>query len=195
MATHAPSPIPNAPSPLAASVPLYPVDFVIANRQPYSMAVDMGVIRSEMAAGNARQRRAYAIMPHKLALSFTMRIEELFLWQTWVNQYAYSYFLCPVSTMYAGGPPVPGNIRREVLRFISDLEISSEGWNLVTVTVAAELSADAFANSPPIGAGGWIIGGTPAEPNTETWMIGGTPAAPSPDWAIGGTPAFPSSLV
>lgn len=182
-------------SALAASVPQYPADFVVPDRQPYAYQVDMGVVRSEMAAGNARQRRAYRIMPHYLALSFHMRIEELYLWQNWINQFGYDYFLCPVSVMYAGGPPAPANMRREVLRFTSDLQITMDGWNFVGVTVAAELSNDAQTANPPIGLGGWIVGGTPADPNSLQWYVGGTPAAPSPAWATGGTPGAPSSLV
>lgn len=184
--------IPDAPGPL---LPHYPADFVIPDRQPYAYTVDMGVVRSAMAAGNARQRRIYNIMPHALALSFHMRIEELAIWQSWVNANAYSWFRCPVSTMYAGAPPTPGNIRNEILRFTGDLQITSDGWNWVGVAVTAELSPDAFAFFPPVAAGGWIVGGTPAAPNSALWFIGGTPAAPSPAWAIGGTPAFPSSVV
>ena len=187
----------DAPSPmttLAGDVPTYPANFVIADRQPYGYVVDMGIVRSEMAAGNARQRRVFRNMPHALALVFHMRIEELFLWQSWVNAFAYSYFTCPVSTMYAGGPPVADNIRPEVLRFTSDLQIAMDGWDYVAVTVSAELAADAFALAPPVGIGGWIDGGTPAAPSPD-WIIGGTPGAPSPDWIIGGSAAFPASYV
>lgn len=188
------APIPFPQTALAANVPRYPRDFVIPDRQPYAYGVDMGVVRSQMAAGNARQRRLYNIMPHAFGLSFHMRIEELFLWQAWVNAHAYSWFTLPVSTMYAGTPPTPSNIRYEVLRFTSDLAVTMEGWNWVSVAVSAELAPDAFANLPPIGVGPWIIGGTPGDPNSAQWVIGGTPAAPSPEFAIGGTPAVPSSL-
>lgn len=196
--THAPSAIPiaSAPGALAASVPRYPAEFVIPDREPYAFAVDMAVIRSEMAAGNARQRRAYRIMPHALALSFHMRIEELYLWQNWVNEYAYTYFLCPVSTMYAGGPPVAGNIRYEVLRFTSDLAVQMEGWNFVGVQVSAELANDAQTDNPPIGVGDWIIGGTPRAPNSALWYVAGTPGNPSNQNRVNaGTPAFPSAFV
>lgn len=186
-------PIPRSPSALAASVPRYPADFPIADREPYSYRVDMGVVRSEMAAGNARQRRAYSIMPHSFALSFHMRVEELYLWQNWINAHGFAWFLCPVSTMYAGSPPAAANLRYEVLRLTSDLQVSMNGWDWVGVTVAAELANDAQAINPPIGLGGWIIGGTPAAPSTD-WIIAGTPAAPSPVWVLAGTAEFPSSL-
>lgn len=185
-------PFPRSTSGMAATAPAYPATFVIPDRQPYSYSVDMGIIRSEMAAGNARQRRAFTNMPHALSLSFHMRIEELWYWQNWVNTYAYSWFLCPVSTMYAGGPPAPSNLRYEVLRFTSDLQVAMDGWDWVAVTVAAELSANAESH---IDFGDWIIGGTPAAPNSDLWHIGGTPADPSPEWALAGTPARPSSLV
>lgn len=178
---------------LRASVPEYPAAFPIADRLPYSYQVDMGVVRSEMAAGNTRQRRAYDVMPHFLGLSFHLRIEELFLWQSWVNGNAYSFFLCPVSTMYAGQPPDPDNMRSEVLRFTGDLQISMEGWNLVAVTVPAELASDAHATAPIVGIGGWIVGGQPAAPSPD-WVIALWPSGPATNWVLAGTPAAPSSL-
>jgi hypothetical protein len=179
---------------LLADLPRYPGNFPVPDREPYSYAVDMGVVRSEMAAGNSRQRRAYKVMPHYLSLSFHMRIEELYLWQNWIDAFGYEWFVCPVSTMYAGGPPVPANLRDEVLRFTSDLAIGMEGWDWVSVTVAAELSGDAQASNIGYGTHGWVIGGTPADPSVD-WIIGGTPAAPSPDWVIAGTATFPASLL
>jgi len=173
---------------------VYPSSFPVPDRQPYAYAVDMAVVRSDFSAGNARQRRAFRNMPHAFALSFHMRIEELFFWQNWVNANAFDWFHCPVSTMYAGGPPEAENLRHEILRFTSDLNVQMDGWNWVSVTVAAELSGDAFATLTPWGAGGWIIGGTPGDPSID-WIIGGTPGAPSPDWVIPGTPAFPAILV
>lgn len=172
---------------------VYPSTFAVADRAPYSMSVDMGLVRSEFAAGNSRQRRGYSVMPHMINLTFHMTVEELFLWQTWVNQFAYSFFHCPVSTMYAGQPPDPVNLRYEILRFASDLAISMDGWDWVAVTVVAELSNDAQTTAPPIGLAGWIVGGRPNSPSPD-WVIAGTPDAPSPDWVLAGTPAFPSSF-
>jgi hypothetical protein len=152
----------------------------------------MGVLRSEFAAGNARQRRQYDVMPHALALSFQMRVDELFQWQQWINANAYGFFHCPVSTGYAGEPPTPATIRYEILRFTGDLDISGVGWDLFAVAVTAELSNDAQTTAPPVGTGGWILGGQAGAPSPD-WTIAGTPAAPSPDWALAGTPQFPST--
>jgi hypothetical protein len=181
------------PPPFNDGLAVYPVDFAVPDRAPYSYKVDMGLLRSEFAAGNARQRRIYDIMPHMLALSFHMRVEELFLWQQWINTYAYTFFHCPVSTMYAGEPPDPANLRYETLRFASDLDIASDGWDWLAVGVAAELSNDAHAAAPPIGLAGWIVGGQPGAPSTPDRVLAGTPAAPSPDWILAGTPEFPSA--
>lgn len=181
--------------PFGEDLPAYPAALPVANRVPYAYSVDMGVVRSEFAAGNARQRRAYRVMPHALALSFQVRITELNLWQNWVDRFAYSWFLCPVSTMFSSGPPTPGGtIRYEVLRFTSDLQIQSDGWNLFTITVAAEMSADAIAADPGFGSGDWIVAGVPADPALD-WIIAGTPSAPSIDTITAGTPALPASLL
>jgi hypothetical protein len=172
---------------------VYPADFVVADQSPYSYSVDMGLVRSEFAAGNSRQRRAYNIMPHMIALTFHMRVEALFVWQSWINANAYTFFHCPVSTMYAGEPPTPANLRYEILRFTSDLAVSMDGWDWVGVTVAAELSNDAHSTAPPVALGGWLVAGQPNAPSVNTFT-GGTPAAPSPDWVEAGTPDAPSSF-
>lgn len=181
-----------APAP-ADGFPVYPGDFPFAARLPYSYAVDMGVIRSEMAAGNARQRRIFRTMPHALALAFELRVTELYLWQGWVNAFAFDWFYCPVSTMYAAGPPEAQTVRYELVRFTGDLGVTMNGHNLVSVAVAAELSPQAFADAPPAGVGPWVVAGTPGASSTD-WMIGGSPAAPSPATCIAGSPAFPASL-
>jgi hypothetical protein len=191
---------PLAPSLAPALVPptfdddysVYPADFPIPDRSPYTYGVDMGVVRSQFAAGNARQRRVYTIMPHMLALSFHMRMEDLFVWQSWVNAFAYTWIHCPVATMYAGEPP-GAEIRYETLRFAGDLAITCDGWDLYAVTVPAELSNDAHTTAPPVALGGWLVGGRPAAPSSD-WWIGGTPAAPAPLWVEAGTPGAPSSL-
>jgi len=185
---------------LAASVPAYPADYPIADRSPYSYQVDMGVIRSEMAAGNFRQRRVFKNMPHAIALVFHMSIETLHSWQAWVNENAYAYFTCPISTMYAGGPPTPGNIRAEVLRFTSDLAIAMDGFDYVAVTVGAELAPDAYVSSAyalnaPVAGGNWVIDGTPPAPSDPDDIIAGTPAAPASPTVSGGTPGAPASHV
>jgi hypothetical protein len=180
---------------LLAAAPVYPADFPIADRSPYTIAVDMGVIRSQMAAGNTRQRRAYRTMPHALALAFHMRVEHLFAWQQWINEFAYSWISMPVSTMYAGEPPTDSSIRREILRFTGDLAIAMDGWDWVSVSVTAELSPDANASAPPVGLGGWIVAGTPEAAGPEGWVIAGTPGTPSEQWVIAGTPDLPSAWI
>jgi hypothetical protein len=179
--------------PYVSGWPQYPATFPIPNRQPYGYGVDMGVVRSDFAAGNARQRRAFRTMPTALALSFSMRIEDLYTWQNWVNANAFDWFACPVSTMFAGSPPTPGNTRFELLRFTSDLSVQMEGFNWVAIQVAAELAPDAQAANPGWGAGGWIVGGTPASPSPD-WVIGGSPVGPSTGAIIAGSPAIPATF-
>lgn len=176
--------------PYGADLSAYPTSFPVANRVPYAIGVDMGVVRSDFAAGNARQRRQYRIMPQALALAFQVRVDELNVWQNWINAHAYEWFLCPVSTMYSA----PATIRYEALRFTGDLQMSSIGWNLVEVTVAAELAPDAIANDPGFGAAGWIVGGSPAAPSSPDWIAGGTPSAPAGDTFTAGTPSLPAGF-
>lgn len=180
------------PLPPADGFPVYPATFPVAERVPYAVTVDMGVIRSDFAAGNARQRRAYRTMPHALALTFRLRTTELLTWQNWVNAYAFEWFYCPVATMYAGEPPAPGTLSYELLRFTGNLDAQALGWNLHALSVFAELSPAAEAANAGWGAGGWIVGGTPPAPS-PVWIIAGGPFEPAAALIVAGSPPIPAS--
>jgi hypothetical protein len=131
-------------------LPTYLDGFPLPDRAPYSIAVDMGLIRSAMAAGNVRQRRQYANMPQLFSLTFHLHTAELWVWQTWVNETAYNWFYLPLASMYAAaGPGFPGGmISYHIARFTSDLAVTLEGHDWYSVTVAAEISPQMYATAP-----------------------------------------------
>src|SRR6187549_3467750 len=115
----------------------YPADFRCAQISPYSLAVDMGVVRTPMDGGNARQRRAYFDMPTLYSLEFVMTVQELGRWQEWANDNAYDYFVIDNLESWQSGKlgriASPHNIR-----FISDLTIDNPVYGWVRVKVQAE---------------------------------------------------------
>src|SRR6516225_2469354 len=114
---------------IAPALPVYLEDFPLPDQSPYSIAVDMGIVRSPMSGGNVRQRRLYANMPQAFALAFHMHTAELALWQDWVNETAYDWFYLPLSSMYSAGRDdfsPPGLVSYHVARFISDLAIAMD---------------------------------------------------------------------
>lgn len=140
----------------APAFPIYLAEFPLPDRAPYSIAVDMGLIRSPVASSAPNQRRLYRNMPQMFSLAFHMRTAELQYWQLWVNETAYSWFALPLASIYAPGagyrPEVDqpsGQVSLHVARFISDLAIAMEGHDWLGVTVAAELAPVMFADAAP----------------------------------------------
>jgi hypothetical protein len=147
---------------------VYPAKFPLPDRQPYSLAVDAGLLRSQFSTGNSRQRRQYTRLPTIMALQFTLRAEELTEWQSWCNDNAWTWFQIDLQSALSKGEILSPH----EVRFITSLDISSAGWNLVTVTVGAEMSPAMLANAfipadpptPPSSGPYWIVAGTPSNP-------------------------------
>jgi hypothetical protein len=173
----------------------YPSSFQCPQIRPYQIAVDMGILRTPMEGGNTRQRRRYTIMPSIFRLEFVMPAIDLGTWQSWVNAFAYDYFLLNLESMwsaFAGAVTAP-----HIVRFISDLDIENVVYGWVRVRVQAELSPNQYAiGGPLIPTYQWIIGGTPTAPAAPDWIIAGVPQNPStPDWIFAGTPANPAAII
>lgn len=177
----------------------YPRRFPLPSSQPYAIAANMGVIRTPFAAGNTRQRRAFRNMPQMFSLAFQLHTYELYDWQYWANANAYDWFSLPLASMYApparwspDGVQPPGLIAPHVARFISDLAISADGFDLFSVTVQAELSPEMWAKVKPPPASFVIEGGSPANPSLDI-LDGRFPSAPAPGGPVNaGTPDNPS---
>jgi hypothetical protein len=178
-----------------AAVLTYPVTLPCVSRVDGPSAVAYaGVVRTPMEAGNARQRRAQRVLPHRLALSFDIAHEELAAWLVWCNENAWGdFFLLALPGLLASRA---GTATASVpVRFVSD--VTRElwqgrglwGWH---VRVEAEYQPTAAdLGSVPIGP--WIVAGAPATPSPD-WIIAGTPASPAVDTITAGTPATPSAL-
>ena len=137
---------------VAPDLPVYLDDFPLPDRAPYSIAVDLGLIRSPVMTNAPHQRRLYRHMPEIFTLQFHMRTALLPLWQFWANETGYSWFYLPLASPYAAdagyrpdGTQPAGQISLHACRFISGLAIAMEGHDWLGVTVAAELSPDMFS--------------------------------------------------
>jgi hypothetical protein len=122
---------------------LYPYDLPLPDREPYGMSLDAGLVRTEFNTGAFRQRRQYRRLPTVLALQFTLRATELHYWQEWANSHGWAWFQIDLESGFGGG----AILAPHEVRFIGDLDIASAGWNLVTITVAAELSPAMLAGT------------------------------------------------
>src|SRR4029077_374662 len=172
---------------------VYPDSFQCAQITPYKVAVDMGVLRTPMEGGYARQRRLYRVMPHAFDLCFIMPAVELGAWQQWVNDNAYDYFEMPkLESMYSG---LVGEIAApHSIRFTGNLEIDNPVYGWVRVKVGAELDPLQNTNLGPIApSNAWFIGATPQAPSIGSDLHAGTPAAPALDRIMAGSPGRPAA--
>jgi hypothetical protein len=172
----------------------YPETFRCAQWTPYQIAVDMGLLRTEMDGGGARQRRLYRTMPHKFQLEFVMTAVELGAWQRWVNSYAYDFFtMARLESWHSG---TVGEISSpHSVRFIGDLQIENPIYGWVRVKVPAELDPrQAALYGPFTPPNNWLIGGTPATPSADT-IGAGTPSTYPLPLISAGTPARPAAII
>jgi len=173
---------------------VYPDSLPCAQIKPYSITVDMGLVRTAMEGGHMRQRRMYRTMPHAFALEFIMTPVDLGAWQEWVNVNAYDYFLMPkLESMYSG--KLFEIASPHSIRFTGNLAIENVVYGWVRVRVTAELDPLHDALTGPFApTGDWIIAGTPPMPSADS-VIAGRAAAPAVDDVHAGTPGRPSAVV
>lgn len=112
----------------------------------YSVNVDMGVLRFDSNNGGTRQRRKFTTMPHRINMSFTVKITELNAWQTWINDYGYGWVLFPAVNYQTVNPRKPHDSPL-VLRFISDLSYGAVTGLYVEVATVAEFAPQAVQSS------------------------------------------------
>lgn len=123
-------------------MPDYPRDFPPAQPEPYSWEVDMGILRTPMDGGNARQRRLYDTMPQRWALTFVVPIAQLYDWQTWVNVHAYDYFDMPMVSSLSSQAGTRWSTH--TMRFTSNLAIDYAPHRCVNVRVEAEIAPPSY---------------------------------------------------
>ena len=168
---------------------IYPSVYPQPLMLPYGFNVDMGVLRTPMDGGLARQRRLYDVMPHTFQLQFIVTTAELYSWQQWVNQYAYDFFQIDLVSRISS--QAGANCAPHFVRFTTDLAFEQFDKGMLRITVAAELSPAQVSNYDPPAGDVWIIGGDPETPSPGH-VFGGTPDAPSPGIVIAGRPGSPS---
>ena len=173
----------------------YPVSLPCVSRiEGHSAALNAGLVRTPMTAGNSRQRRNFRNLPHLLALTFVVPQDQYNYWLSWVNAIAWDEWI----TLNLPGLKA-GDLKKDTapltVRFCSDLQAEllqiHRLW-IWRVRVAAEY-LPALGDFAVIGV--WIIGGTPPKPSTTDVVIGGTPGAPGPDMTDPGTIDFPIVVV
>lgn len=177
-------------------MPDYPGEFPLPQLSPYAYVVDVGLLRTPMDGGFARQRRLYDVQPTTWALEFKIPVRQLYAWQTWVNQNAFDFFTIRLASWLSSQAPTDdGVLFPHIVRFTTNLEINLIERAVYQVRVGAELSPAQTSNFSPTPDGNWIIGGRPPAPSNANSVIGGTPFVPSnANTVIGGTPANPSLL-
>lgn len=168
----------------------YPSTLPCPQIEGYQVNVDYGMTAVTFEHGNRRQRRGSSYEIHVFSLSLVLSIRELWLWQSWANQYAYGWHKMNLESHYsglAGKQLIPHTIR-----YISDIAIEAIDADYVRATFMAELDMTTLPEGVIITGSDWIIAGTPPAPSAD-WIIAGTPGLPSTDTITAGTPATPAA--
>ena len=175
------------------AVLLYPAKYPRPLIEGYQITTDMGVRRTEMNSGFAKQRRLYRTMPLYFNFTFTVKISDLHDWQIWVDDNAYDWFEMDATSHLSGYEG--DNCSPHVIRFMSDLTITPIDHNFVNVNVKAEMSHEFKYEIPVPKTNDWIVARTPGNPATPDLYFAGTPVAPSVNDIQAGTPPFPAAVV
>jgi hypothetical protein len=125
---------------------IYPITYPPPRIAPHEWEADMGLLRTPMAGGFARQRRLYAVQPHAWTLQFTIELTLLFEWQDWVSTNAYDFFRLPMVSWLSSQAGT--HTRPTLVRFTSNLKISYYAVDSVVVDVTAEMSPADWSPAP-----------------------------------------------
>ena len=160
----------------------------------YGISVDMGVVRTDMETGRAKQRRRFRSMPQMFSFTFVVPIKQLGPWQAYVNQYCYEWFELD-ATSYLTSSQLDDNCSPHVVRFTSNLEITPFTGESMSVTVTAEMApVESFTTPPAALSQDWIVAQSPANPSVD-WYVARTPSNASLDTVIAGSPRNPAAYV
>lgn len=165
----------------------WPDALPVPDVSPYNWDVGLGVTNSKMNAGNRILRRRFRHLPHQFSFSFSMNTNQMIQFSAFADEVGSDWFNIPGLAMWTGRSN--DFIGLIPVRFISNINISANGFNWWSVSFAAEISPDVFWNTM---AGPWIDAGYAFNPSPD-WIDSGSPQAPSPTWIDGGLATRPSS--
>lgn len=112
----------------------YPKEFPEPTINGYGIAVNMGIVRTEMENGYAKQRKRLLNMPQSFNMVFAIPLDMLNKWQVWVNDNAYEDFNINLTSFET----TTGFCSTHVVKFISDLNIqplTADTFNISVVCV------------------------------------------------------------
>jgi hypothetical protein len=168
----------------------YPSTLPCPQIEGYQVDVDYGMTAVTFEHGNKRQRRSAKNERHIFSLSLVLTLPQLWTWQSWANQFGYSWHKISLESHYAG---LAGKtLVAHTIRYISDITIEPVDADYMRVSFQAEMDMDTLPAGVVQPSGNWVIGGTPPAPSPN-WIIAGTPPAPSTDTITAGTPATPAA--
>lgn len=168
---------------------VWPTGLPNPTMSPHNFDARMGVVRTGMAAGNAKQRRMFKHMPSIWSVEWHATTAQMQQITQFAHRNGYAWFELPLVSMYA-----TDNISPLTVRLVEGLAYRSLGHDWWSITTAVEVSPEVYQTAPVI-TNRWIVARTPVSPSSPDWYIAGSPNAPStPDWVLAGTPATPSAF-
>lgn len=167
----------------------YPDGLPIPNATPYNWDVGLGVVTTQMNAGNRLLRRKLDHLPHQFAFVFSMDTSDMNTFVMFVDLIGSDWFNIPALSMWTVDGP--NFIKKIPVRFITNLSIDADGFNWWNISIGAEISPDVYWNTL---AGPWIDAGHVYQPSIN-WIDGGIMPNASPVWIDAGTVSRPSGRI
>lgn len=120
----------------------YPTEFPQPQVEGYGVSSDSGLIRTPFQSGRARQRRIYDSQPSIVTLNFTMTTQEYGVWNDWMNENGFTWFIMQLTSAHSFSQdnPMQGNVSPHRVRCVSNIQaqhLGSEAW---AVSIQVETS-------------------------------------------------------
>lgn len=170
----------------------YPSTLPTPSIEGYQSQVDYGYSGVTFENGNRRQRKRYRQEIYQFSFSLILTSEQLWTWQSWANDFGYSWHWMKMQSNYVGAGGA--TVLLHYIRYTSDISIEALDGPYFRVTVQAEMDINTLPQGVAVNTGNWIRAGTPASPSNSNTYIAGTPASPSnSNTVISGTPSYPAA--
>jgi len=174
----------------------YPSGWPLPTIDGYSIEVDMGVVRTPMGSGLARQRRMYRNMPETYSWTFALEAKNFFAWQEWAKKKAFTWFQIDIFTPESSRKGTDSACTPHIARFISEIKVEPLGGDrYLRISVQAELAPRDVYTPPAVLTSDWIDAKNPADPSTPDWYWPNRIFMVASDEVVAGSPIFPAAFV
>jgi hypothetical protein len=158
----------------------------------YKGLIDFGLSSVRFNRGNSRRRLVASHRLETYDLVFPYDTRQLWIFQSWANEFGYDWHYMPIVTHYSGFVDPASTLLHRV-RMTGDIVVSALGADVFRVRISIEVDTTTRPFGIIVPSGDWIIANTPVSPSSPDRVIAQTPQSPSLDIIKAGTPVLPAA--